>query len=86
MRGAKQASHPVGEHLDDRGGHVGGPHGDHPLSMTQEADSIVGVLPQCIARAHLGPVLCYCLACAGVLHNITDVARIAQHRSTHVWS
>lgn len=40
-----RASHSVGEHLNDGGGHVGGPHGDHPLSMAHEADSIVGVLP-----------------------------------------
>ena len=56
------------EHLDDRGGHVGGPHGDHPLSMTQEADGIVGVLAQGVAGAHLGPVLGYGLASTGVLH------------------
>ena len=58
----------MGEHLDDWSGHVGGPHGDHPLSMTHEADSIVGVVAQGITGAHLGPVLRYGLACAGVLH------------------
>ena len=64
----RQGTYFVGEHLDDRGRHVGGPHGDHPLSMAHAADSIVGVLPQHITWAHLGPVLRYGLACAGVLH------------------
>ena len=58
----------MSEHLDDWGGHVGGPHGDHPLSMTHETDSIVGVVAQGVTGAHLGPVLGDSLAGAGVLH------------------
>ena len=72
--GREQGSHFVAEHFDDWSGHVGGPHGDHPLSMTYEADSIVGVVAQAVTGAHLGPVLCYSLACASVLHITTQTA------------
>ena len=58
----------VSKHFDNWGGHVGGPHGDYPLGVPQQADSIVGVVPQHITWAHLGPVLCYDVAGAGVLH------------------
>ena len=70
---AGQAAHPVCQHLDNRAGHVGGPHGDHSLGMAQQADSIVGVMPQHVTWAHLGSVLCNDLASTGVLH----------HTSTH---
>ena len=68
-----QAAHPVCQHLDGRAGHVGGPHGDHSLSMAQQADSILGVMPQHTTRAHLGSVLCNDLASTSVL----------QHTDTH---
>ena len=68
----------MGEHFDDRGGHVGGPHGDHPLSMPHEADCIVGVLAQGVTRAQLGPVLGYDLAGAGVLHITAQTAGSSQ--------
>ena len=64
-----QAAYPVCQHLDDRAGHVGGPHGDHSLSMTQQADSIVGVVPQHITWAHLGSMLRNDLASTGVLQH-----------------
>lgn len=78
-----RVAHSVCKHLDDRGGHVGGPHGDHPLSMTHEADSIVGVVAQGSTGAHFGPVLCYGLAGAGVLHISAQTAgnsHTAAHR------
>lgn len=64
----------MGEHFDDRGGHVGGPHGDHPLSMAHEADRIVGVVAKGVTGAQLGPVLGYDLAGAGVLHITAQTA------------
>ena len=72
----------VCQHLDDRGRHVGGPHGDHALSMTHEADSIVGVVAQGVTGAHLGPVLCYGLAGAGVLHISAQTAG-SSHTAAH---
>ena len=63
------------EHFDCRSGHVGGPHGDHPLRMPQQADCIMGVLTQHITGPHLASVLSYDLACAGVLRVIAPDGR-----------
>lgn len=64
-----QADYPVCQHLDNRAGHVGRPHGDHSLSMAQQAHSIIGVMPQHVTWAHLGSVLCNDLASTGVLQH-----------------
>jgi hypothetical protein len=70
MSGASggQSMHPVAQHLDDCGGDVGRPHGDNAVRVTQLHDAVPGVLPHCVACAHLCPVLRYDLPGAHVLY------------------
>lgn len=53
--------------------------------MAQEADSVVGVVAQHVTGAHLGPMLCNDLPCAGVLHRKPNLLHVREADSQSLW-
>lgn len=76
------STHPVAQHLDDCGGDIGRPHGDNAVGVAQVHDAVPGVLPHCVACAHLCPVLRYDLPSARVLYVTNRVPVSKKQRPT----